>query len=444
VLHRGLLFVSISWWILVPSAEANELLLNAHGPRSIGRAGVSELSGDLESALLGNPSALARRSDGRARLAFVIRDSDLSYDAGTPSPVAEDRGQPLVMPSIAAAIPVGQWIVSGAYTEPTKISHSLSDPVFGQDEIIKDFPFRYAGTHLAVERRALIIGAARRFEWLAFGVSAGAEAVKVRQRHHLWAGFSGREPIASPERDLVLNVEGTDGFVPRLAVGALLSPADHPFEIAAHISYRAPFNLSGTASAQGLSSSSPTPLGAGSSSLELSSRVSSSLGVRFQGRRYAIESSAGIAWSNSTNDWTLSSLQVRDETTGAIATVEGTRSLLTQRNSAHLGFALDVEVVPDFALVSAGYSYNDRSTQSLSPVTVNNSIHAIGAGVEIYWERLTLNLAVAYEHAPTINVSSTSSRQEIENPFNAGSETTGAGSYSHSATMVGLSIESSI
>jgi hypothetical protein len=435
------------------AASAGGLDLDLVGARAIGRAGTSTVSGDGASALIAEPAGLARSTGLRVQVGLALHDDDMRFAAAdaaqTGSPTILDRSSPELVPSVAVQGAVGPVVLGVAYLELGHLDRLLPAPVPGQP-VGPLFPHRYGGLSLRYRRRAVVAGAAvRAGDWLGLGASIGASDVQLDERRRVWAGFAGRDTIADDRRDLDLDLGGRDRLVPFAAVGALIAPTVVPIELAASLSWSADAELDGELglASTGIGRRFPDPREV--SNLEADTRVAMPTvlraGVRYLGERFVVEANADLTWfgdEGAVPVWSTSGMMVADES-GFTADLGDIPSLAAQRDHASARGAVDVEIVSGLLWATAGYAYATGATgrAHISPGFGDLAGHTAAIGAEAAWNGMTFTIGLARRFSPTVSVTADESAVEIENPFNGGTASAGAGRHGRAHDAVGLTVE---
>jgi hypothetical protein len=431
--------------IAVPRSAAADGLAEIAPPRTTGRAGTGLVSDDGAGAVLAAPAGLARRDVVRAQAAAVVVDHDLSIVTDTPaSPAIDDRGTPVVVPQLAAQGAIGPVVIGAAIATTAARERRLPAPRAMQPDgdVSRLFPHRYAGLSSTARRDTVAVGAAlRATEWLAVGAGAALSRVELAETRRLWAGFSGRDPLGSPARDVDLALDGADDAVPSLTASALLAPASAPLELAIAASWSADLQLEGGAAA----SSDGTPgvaADAPSARLAVAAPIVVRAGARWLGERWAIEV-GGDAWiyrgGIDAPRWSVRGLGVVDDTS-LTAAIDDVPALLAQRSHGALRAALDVEVASGFVWLTAGWAWTGASVPPGRQTAAFADLggHTAAAGVEISaggvtiaagWSRTLATARAVPGHVDQVN------------PFDAGAAPANAGRYDGARDAVGLSVE---
>jgi hypothetical protein len=437
-------------------AAAGGLDFDLVGARAIGRAGATTVSGDGGSALVTNPAGLARSGSLRLQLGAVLHDDDASFRApgsgATNSPTASDGSAPALAPSISLQGALGPVVLGAALLELGHFERVLPAPAFNQgpDDVIRLFPHRYGGLEVSYRRRVAVAGAAIRVgDWLGLGLSIGGSDVEAGERRRIWAGFDGRDPLANPIRDLDLELAGRDRLVPFAAAGVLVAPPPLPLELAASLSWSADAFLDGDVALGKTSDESyPEPfLGGDEPAADVRIGMPTTLraGLRYLGERILVEVGGDLTWYREAGKvpaWSVTGVGVRDQT-GRTAMILDVPSLLAQRDHAEVRGAVDVEIVSGLLWLTGGYAYATGGTgrAHLSPGFGDIAGHTLALGAEGSWNQITLALGVARRISKSVTLAENESEVEMENPFDAGSATAGAGRHARGHDAVGLTME---
>lgn len=433
------------------SARAGGLDLSLLGARAAARAGAVVVSTDGAEALVVNPAGIARRDQRRAQIGAVLTDSNIRYDAdGGESPTIRDHAAPAPAAVLGFQIAVGPVVIGASYLELADFSRRLPALRGGEevDDIDRLFPHRYAGITLRHQSRAVVAGAAvRATDWLGVGASVSLARVELAETRHVWAGFDGRDPIASSIRDLQLGVAGVDPFVPGVHAGILVAPPPIPVEIAISGSLTAAADIDADAAlARARSAPFPEPDAAGATArARMAPTLVARAGVRYLGERFAVEVSAQDTIFLRRDDrlgWQLDGVTAEDDT-GVRGGITAIDSLATQGDHLAVAGAVDVEVVAGFLWVSAGYGFRTASgeRERLAPVSAALDSHLIAGGVEANWNGTTVTLGYTRALAATAGVSPDDAAIELVNPFDAGTAPANAGTYDVSSDTFAVGLE---
>jgi hypothetical protein len=437
-------------------AAAGGLDFDLLGARAIGRAGTSTVSGDGGAALVMNPAGLARSSSLRVQLGLALHDDDASYrapdSAAAMSPTVIDRSEPALTPSAAVHGALGPIVVGVALLELGHLDRLLPEPEFGEmvEDVIRLYPHRYGGLALSYRRRVAVVGAAIRVgDWLGLGLSVGGSDVELAERRRVWAGFAGRDPLGIPTRDLDLTLSARDRVVPFASAGVLVAPPSLPIELALAVAASGDAFLDGdVALARTADADFPvvdTDPGEREAELRLGLPTTARAGARYLGERFLVELGADLTWLRDAGKvpvWQARGIAVIDQT-GAVAAMGEVPSLVSQRNHAAVRGAVDVEVVPGLLWLTAGYAYATAATgrSHMSPGFGDTGGHTLSLGAEGTWNQITLALGIARRISRAVALMPAESDVFMENPFDAGTASAGAGRHERSHDAVGLTME---
>jgi hypothetical protein len=438
-------------------ARAGGLDLDLFGTRSIGRAGTAVVSGDGGTSILVNPAGLARRTETRAQVGVALHDDDATYrspDAEAEnSPLIRDRAQPVAAPSAGLATSLGPIVLGGAVLVAGNLERTLPAPQVGQPaaDVERLFPHRYGGLELDFRRRALVLGAATRIgEWLGVGLAVGASDVTIGERRRLWAGFAGRtaeEQVGAAAWDVDLSLRGTDSFVPLAAGGVLVAPPELPIEMAAALTWSADAYPDGDAALIAAGESAPVILDSGAGAeLRVASPTTLRGGLRYLGERFIAELAGELVWYREAGKlpvWRVHDLAVRDAVSGRVDPIERIPSLAAVRDHGAVRGAIDVEAVPGFLWLTAGYAFATAGTSRahVAPVFGDTGGHTLAIGAEASWNLMTITLGYARLIAATRAVAADQTDVAIINPFDAGSGPAAAGRHGRAHDAVGVAVE---
>jgi len=433
-------------------ARADGAALGLVSPRAVGRAGAAVVSDDGAGAIVLNPAALARREARRAQLGIAVVDDDARYDAGA-GPIAVERGSSTVYPVLGGAAAVGPVVVGLALLDDAVVAREFPQPTPGQpvDDVEQLFPQRYAGLAAAHHRSTAGVGASwRATEWLAIGGALTWSRVSLSETRRLWAGFAGRDLVGGADRDVTLALSGRDDFVPGGVLGVLAAPVDVPIELGGSIGGSDTPRLSGDAAASaGNPGAAPSvETSSPAASIALSSPLIVRAGARWLGERWIVELAGelalfprrGAAGCRGCADWSVEGITIVDET-GARAPVSTVRSQRVARAHGAVRVAADVELVPGFLWLTAGYAFQTAATPAdrLSPAAADLGGHTAAVGAELSTDGITITLGVARTFTPATAVDVT--RLTLDNPFDAGTAATGLGTTSLTRDVVALTAE---
>jgi hypothetical protein len=438
-------------WLVVPPAAAQAL--DPLGARAIGRAGASAVADDGATALPRNPAALARRTALRVQVGTALRDDDTRYAAGGDVAPIENRSGPVSIPFGGIVAGWGPVVAGIAYVESGE--RSVATPTATPDfepleEIERLFPHRHAATALRVERRALVAGAAlRATSWLAVGASVGAARVELDEARDVWAGFSGITPVGDPSRDLALALSARDAFVPDATMGLLFVPPQLPVELALAASYSADAHLDGTASLSPARDAEfpRIEVGEAAANVTLPAPVVLRAGIRTVAPRLAVELGGELALHRDGDAarapaWQIDGLVVEDDS-GVTGELTALPASLAARDHLAARAAVELEIVRDFAWLTAGYAYTDRAVPRprLGPGHAELATHTIAVGAEGYWGGVTVAIGYARSLSAELAIDPDATDLELANPFPGGTRPAAAGTYDRSADTIGISLE---
>lgn len=440
--------------VLAPSALADGV--DTGSARAIGRAGATLVGDDGGAALLANPGGLVRRDIWRAQLAVSLHDHDLRYRPRDQSsandgtvPVIEDHGAATAAPELAVQGPVGPVVVGAAYLEPGELVRELPALAANTDTdgIAIRFPHRYAGTALAYREQTLIVGAAiRAGDWLGLGASLGLTRARATERRHVWAGMADRELVGAPLRDIAVATSGS-GVALVAAAGALVAPPSLPLELAASVRITSGPRVRGAAAASRIGDEASRPpypalaVDSPRARASLPAVLVARAGARYLGERVIVEVDGDLtAPLDDAGTWRVTGVRVTDDT-GAETGLYTLPVLLDRQLHGAVRVAADVEVVPGFLWLTAGYAYRTRATplRRTTPAFADLGGHTLAAGAEVYGNGLVLSIGYAHT-APTDRTVTASDLRSI-NPFDAGTEPIGLGTYEGGHDAIGAALE---
>ena len=435
----------------VPVARAGGLDPELTGARGVGRAGAITVSDDDGAAVLTNPAGIVRRGNTRVRVGLALADGDtrISPPAGDPpdAPQARDEGPATRLPEMGLAFGAGPVVLGLAYVETDNADRQLPRPAVGQPpaEVSQLFAYRYGGFALTHQRHTVAAGAAvRATDWLGVGVSLTASWVTLEERRHVWAGFDGRDLVGDPTRDMVLITGGRDRFVPGIAAGLLIAP-EAPIEIAMSASWAADAHLRGDADLSPLTPGGPptAQLDNPRARADLATPLVVRSGVRYLGERVYVEADGELELYPGTDPsptWQLDCVAAVDQT-DADGPLTRAPSLVSRRARTHLRAAVDVEVVPGFLWLTAGYAFHTAGSPDARPTPVHADLggHTLAVGAEGQWSGTTLT--IGYARTLTAQRTVTNSAVSIVNPFDAGSGAATDGRYATTQDLFGAALE---
>jgi len=415
-------------------------------PRAIGHAGASLVSDDGGAAAFVCPAAIARRDGARGQLAGLIVDDDVWLDAGPGHPRVRDLGPAELLPSLGVQVGWGRIVLGASLAVTESIDRRLPTPAPGLPDaaVIADHPHRYAGTDARWTRTtAALAVAVRATDWLAVGAALTLGRVDAGEERRLWAGFSGRDPVGTPGRDVTVAIAADDPLVPGATVGALVAPAEVPLELGVGVAWADDVRLAGPATIAAVRSPPSIDAAAAQARARFGSALTLAAGVRWLGERWAVEAGA-TAWTYPTghDGWTIDGARVIDDS-GATAAIAGVPTRLTRRSHGAVRASLDVELAPGFLWMSAGWSWRGAGTPAARTTTTTIGLdpggHTLGAGMSVSAGAATITLGVARQLARTVTVEAPG--LPLDNPFGGGGEPANLGAHGRSRDLVGVGVE---
>ncbi len=434
-------------------ATADDLSRRMDDPRAIGRAGATNVSSDSGAALVHNPGAMIRRTQGRLVLGTGLADRDARFASAShpSSPLIDNRAGPQTAPLLAfhQGDSEGRWVLGVALMN-SQWRSNLPAPAFGQpaQDVERLFPHRYGGTDLQIESSRLAFGAAMRVgDSLGLGLSASLSQVSLRESRRVWAGFAGRDRLLGAEQDLELVLRGEDLYSPGASIGALLAPPDMPFEFALGLEYRrGPRFRQGRAELNATSSAAfPAPQATGAkSSLTIADSAVLRAGARYLGSRSFVELAADYQLQQGRDrpEWRIDGMSVSDQST-AQAEILSIPALQSSRSHMALRASVDYEVVQGFLWLTGGYAWTAPATPRgwRTPVDAQLGGHTLAGGLEASYQNYLLSVGYARALRRERSLAASGSDTPAFNPFDAGSGPANAGSYSSSGDELGFAVE---
>ncbi len=428
------------------TASAGGIAIVGGSPRTIGRAGTGTVGDDGGGALLVNPAALARRESTRLSLGLGFVDDTTTWDADLPdAPIARDQAGSRIVPLAAAITSVRGWVIGAGVITTGLTERAYRDPIDVPvpANLGARFEYRYAGIAGRVRRDIVTLGVARRVgDTAAFGISLGASRIALRERRRLWAGFAGITPVGDPSRDVEVELDGEDGFVPSVTGGILVAPEDSPLELAASVAWTARTEIEGIASARGVLDGPTVRLTSPTASMGFRQPLAVRAGVRYLGDRVVGEL-GGDLWiapdATRETSWAVRGVQVIDPSSVSTELGEIPSRLSVRTHGAVRG-AVDVELIGGFLWATAGYAFTvgGTSTRRLSPTLGDLGGHTMALGVEATAGGFTLTLGWSRTIASRKR---TGSEHALDNPFGAGDAEVPRGRYDGSADQLGLLLD---
>ncbi len=437
------LFGAIAVVAAATSAAAAGVEVGTLSPRAIGHAGAALVSDDGAAAVFQCPAAIARRDAHRVQLAGVAIDDEAALGTDR-HPRVTDGGGAAVVPLLGAQGRLGPLVIAASFAVIDQLDRALSVPAPGvlDSDVVKYFPHRYAGLDAGWTRRAIAVAAAwRATDWLAIGASVTLAQVDVHERRRLWAGFRGRDPIAQPSRDLDLALSGGDGLIPGAVLGVLIAPLDTPLELAAGVAWADDVRVDGEVAIDALNFVPLIEAVAPRATARFGSPLTSSIGARWLGERYAVEGAA--TWTRyPTGDdaWQVTGVRVVDQS-GARAALTRVPTRLPRREHGALAIAVDVEALPGFVWLTGAYRWASSSSPATQVATIGADPggHTFAGGLEISAGPAVITVGVARQLARATRVASPG--LHLDNPFPGGTAPANLGRHSVSIDLVGLGLE---
>lgn len=390
-------------------------------PRGVGRAGTTLVSDDGAAAVQRNPAGLARRDGRRAQLALGVRSERLD-DARAGAPIAA-TGQPAQLTgAVFAAGSAGPMVIGVALVD-TRRGAALPAPTAftAPDQLVTRFGHRYAGLTWRRDQRTLAVAVAARVnDWLALGVTGSLAAVTVEERRRLWAGFSGRDVIGDPARDVDVTLRGEDAVVPGATFAALLAPAALPIELAAAVSTANTVHADGDAL---VVAADPREIEVDAAraraTLALATPLRARVGGRWLAERWSVEANLEVARVPARAGaprWDLSRATLIDRVGVATElTTVASRAARTDHVAASLAF--DVEVLPGLGWLTLGAAHRTSATPTGTMTATAGAppltTLAIGAEVVAGPVTVTVGASHGWYHATT----QTASTLGYDDPF---------------------------
>ncbi len=168
-------------------------------------------------------------------------------------------------------------------------------------------------------------------------------------------------------------------------------------------------------------------------------------GARYLGNRFLVEVGAELTWFSDAGKvptWRTTGIGVRDDT-GLEEPLGRVPSLVALRDHTALRGALDVEVVSGLLWLTAGYAHSSGATgrSHMSAAFGDIAAHTVSLGAEGTWNQITFALGVARRMSPSVTLAPEDSDVLVENPFDAGTASAGAGRHRRAHDAVGLTME---
>jgi hypothetical protein len=268
--------------------------------------------------------------------------------------------------------------------------------------------------------------------------------VELSEVRTLWPGFSGRDELANPSRDLQLALDGHETVAPGGGLGLLVAPSFAPIEVVVAAYGQKGARIEADAVPAATGPGTPSTLGGlGRASLRLPDQLILSSGARYEGPRFAVE--LGVihrvfSGSARPQEWSIDGLRVRD-VSGVEADIDAIPSQLTQQDHTSVQGALEVEVLAGFLWVTSGYRFQSRATPSgfITPTSADLGSHTVGLGAEVYVKGITAT--IGYSRSFISDRNRVGGLTRLVNPFDGGTLVVGDGDYDRADDVVGISVE---
>ena len=438
--------------LLTTNAHAQQRDASLVDPRNIGRAGTSTVSGDSGVTLLLNPAGMVRRGQSRFIVGTSISSNHTSFLASDhpESPRIENHTAPTNLPMLAYhhGGGAGRWVL-GALLWGGTSEVSLPAPSFGQPatDIERLFPHRYGGTAYQSQWRQLALGGAIRLgDSVGLGLTMGLRDVEVSEQRRIWAGFAGRDPLLSADRDLRLTLQGRDRLSPSAVLGVLVAPPELPLEFAVAVELQRGARLQGEFPTLRATSSSEFPqvvANAATARLNRPNTATVRAGVRYLGRRSFVEAGVDLTRvaKHEGETWFVRGLGVVDQSgvSGALTEIP---ALGRRRSSIALRGAMDYEAVLGFLWLTLGYAWQSPSTAQNWRMPANARLggHRLATGILAVHEHYSLTMGYSRRLSRSRTVLRGNAAPVI-NPFGAKTAASNAGAYTSSSDQLGITVE---
>lgn len=417
----------------------------AESPREVARAGASLVSDDGIGAAVANPAGMARRSSWRVQAGVTVSDDDVEANPDTliaagvapaDAVVGSSRGAPQALPHLGAFVGWGPLVLGATWTG-THRGRALPSPQPDQaaEDVLRQYPYRYAGIAGEwVQHTSALAAAARVNDWLAIGASATIGIASATERRRIWAGLpNSAVPVGSPERDVDLELRGSDYLVPGAACSLFIAPPQAPIEVAVATSWTNSATIRGDVSATAVEELLDVDDTFGASSLALPGKRVAQLGVRAFSERFSGELLVARHWwaPQSAPVWNVEGVALRDvsgdisgdilgdvsgDVSGVSAPITTLPSRWAPRSYVSFAASVDVEVIPGVAWLTAGYGWHgaEQDLSALAPNSGRLAEHTGGVGIEISSGGVTATIGYSRSVG---DASGSSSRLGLDNPF---------------------------
>ncbi|MFH0901291.1 MAG: hypothetical protein V2A73_11745 [Pseudomonadota bacterium] len=429
--------------------------------RAIGRAGADVVSGDGAGALYQNPAGIARRSTTRAQVGLSLNDRSASYQASfaATSPQVESRAGAELTGWAGVQFGIGRLTLGVAYLAPTFLSTAYSLPpdyntVLADESVAH--PQRYASVSFKLRRQGIgVAAAARVLPWLAVGGAALAFNVSLAEERMLWAGssHSPADPTGLDSRyDMLLSVSGEDRFVPAGSLGILVAPEEVPLELAATVFVSADAVFTGRPelrNSRWTVAERPGIAGVvdsrASAKAYLGQPAIGTVGARFLARRWALELEGSLARiARRVPQWTVDGVEiVPADRASEPRRLEHIPPCTMLRNTYGARGAVEVDLVPGFVVLTAGYSFDRAFTPAdwLGPALPSLDAHTVAVGVEMKTEGVAVSLSVARTEHIAAKTPLGSGEIVVLSPYGEEGIRAASGHYDGAVTQIAVGVE---
>jgi hypothetical protein len=427
------------------TASAQSLSLDPMTARGIAHAGTGLVADDTAAVWWQNPAAAARREAARIIAGATSLDTDLEIEPrlGVPVSTLVNRGNSGLSPQLSFAWTLSGFTVGASLLSSQRLGRRFEGPTARTPENAdRESALRYAGLAGAMRRDTISVGAARRLgDQLAVGVSFSASRLTLRETRRVWAGLENRDLLRDASRDLELSFAVDDLFIPAASAGVVLVPEDSPLELAFAASVVTGAELRGTLRAP--PSEERLLAGQRRAALELPHQLVLRSGARWQAARWSAELNGQLELTPRPARslvWQLEDFSVRDES-GLVATPRQLPAQLSLRSLAHLRGAVDVEVLEGLLWLSGGAGWSPIGTSGarLTPGFADMGGTTASFGAELSAGGVTVAFGVTRTWSPRVIVAQSTRR--LDNPFGAGDQMTGFGTYRSAVDIAGISLE---
>lgn len=414
------------------------------GDRAVGRVGATLVSDDGGLAVLRNPAGLARRAQRRAQLALAFT-SDRVAEA-RPGRRTARTGQPARPTSLVfAAGATGPLSIGAVFaTDDDERALPTPGPLLPPELVARDFDHRYAGLGARTQRSTIAVGvAARVTDWLALGVTGSVAVLGFEERRRLWAGFSGRDEVGAPQRDLDVTLRGDDGAVPGAVFGALIAPASLPLELAASVAFANAATLVGGATLAADAAELTLDADGATAAVTLPSETTARLGARWLGERWSVEVAGSwcrVRRAGAAPTWAIARARLVDRV-GVATELTRVPSRAGRVSHGALAVAGEFALLPGLLWLTAGAAYLGAASPA-GAMTATLGAPArltLGAGLEASVGDVAVTLGAA--HGWLRATSLAGSTLGYDDPFAPAAGDVGVATIDGSIDTVGVSVE---